>query len=178
MAAAAALRAAAGCGGSSSPSGDATLTIYASADTPAFAAGARAELAKHDGKAAGLPVTLVALSDATGGHWDPVRIAENARRASEDSTSIAYLGELEPGATRISEPITGQAGILQISGDEVRGQPIEDRRGDNAQGAQRNRLSRRTRPTAPRCGTPRSGTEPQPENRSRSAASISVKRNE
>jgi hypothetical protein len=123
--AAAALGLLAGCGGSSSPSGDATLTIYASADAPAFAAGASAELAKHDGQAAGLPVTLVALGDATGGHWDPVRIAENARMASEDSTSIAYLGELEPGATRISEPITGQAGILQISGDEVKGNPSE-----------------------------------------------------
>ncbi len=47
--------------------------------------------------------------------WDPVVVADNARRAAQDSTAIAYVGELESGATRISLPITNQAQMLQVS---------------------------------------------------------------
>ena len=39
----------------------------------------------------------------------------NARTATEDSTAIAYVGELESGVTRTSLPITNQAGMLQVS---------------------------------------------------------------
>ncbi len=39
----------------------------------------------------------------------------NARRATEDSTAIAYIGELDSGTTRTSLPITNEAGMLQVS---------------------------------------------------------------
>ena len=39
----------------------------------------------------------------------------NARKAAQDKTTIAYLGEFNSGATAISLPILNEAGILQIS---------------------------------------------------------------
>ncbi len=44
-------------------------------------------------------------------------IGANARRAIEDSTTVAYVGELDPAATRFSRPILEAAGIAQVSGD-------------------------------------------------------------
>ena len=42
-------------------------------------------------------------------------VAENASRAADDPTAIAYLGELDYGATAVSLPITNDAGLLQVS---------------------------------------------------------------
>ena len=42
-------------------------------------------------------------------------MAENANRAADDPTAIAYLGELDYGATAVSLPITNDAGLLQVS---------------------------------------------------------------
>jgi ABC-type branched-subunit amino acid transport system substrate-binding protein len=42
-------------------------------------------------------------------------VAENAHRAADDATAIAYLGELDYGATAVSLPITNDAGLLQVS---------------------------------------------------------------
>lgn len=41
--------------------------------------------------------------------------AANARTATEDSTTIAYIGELDSGASRSSVPILNEAGILQVA---------------------------------------------------------------
>ena len=123
------------CAAGSSPSSGARLTVYVSvplsgsqaANGRAFAGGALLALRENGGKAAGLPVHAVTLDDATAGGWDPVQVAGDARQAAEDSTSIAFLGELDPAATKISEPITSQAGILQISpqslGERARSTP-------------------------------------------------------
>jgi branched-chain amino acid transport system substrate-binding protein len=58
--------------------------------------------------------------DDTSGHgpgarWSPAAAAANARRASQDSAAIAYIGDLDSGATRFSLPITNEAHILQVS---------------------------------------------------------------
>ncbi|HEX8689931.1 MAG TPA: hypothetical protein VF729_06790 [Solirubrobacterales bacterium] len=42
-------------------------------------------------------------------------IGAAARRASEDSSSVVYLGTTEPVAVRFSEPILVEAGIARIS---------------------------------------------------------------
>ena len=47
--------------------------------------------------------------------WDPGLVAANANRAADDPTAIAYLGELDYGATAVSLPITNDAGLLQVS---------------------------------------------------------------
>ena len=42
-------------------------------------------------------------------------MAENADRAAHDPRAIAYLGELNLGASAISVPVTNNAGLLQVS---------------------------------------------------------------
>ena len=116
----------AGCGteGTAEP-GEATLTIYVSAplsgpgreDGQAIAEGAREALEAAGGEAGGYEVVAEYL-DVAGrdeSRFDAVTVAENARTATRDSTTIAYLGELESGASRTSVPITNSAGILQVA---------------------------------------------------------------
>jgi ABC-type branched-subunit amino acid transport system substrate-binding protein len=43
------------------------------------------------------------------------QVADNARTADQDTTTIAYLGEVAPGASEQSVPITNQLGILEVS---------------------------------------------------------------
>jgi len=59
--------------------------------------------------------TSLDSSDPKTGRWAPDRVAANARKAVEDRQTIAYLGELENGASAISLPILNEAGILQVS---------------------------------------------------------------
>ena len=42
-------------------------------------------------------------------------ISDNARRAVQNSTAIAYLGEIVPGTSQDSVPITNELGMLQVS---------------------------------------------------------------
>jgi hypothetical protein len=46
---------------------------------------------------------------------DLARIGANARRATEDATTIGYIGEPTRAATRFSEPIIEAAGIAQLT---------------------------------------------------------------
>jgi branched-chain amino acid transport system substrate-binding protein len=80
-----------------------------------------ARLALHDARGRVGPLTVrAAFLDDTGGRapnarWSPATTAENARRATQDSTAIAYIGDLDSGATRFSLPITNEARMLQVS---------------------------------------------------------------
>jgi branched-chain amino acid transport system substrate-binding protein len=42
-------------------------------------------------------------------------VAGNARQATSDSGAIAYVGEFESGATRVSLPVTNEARMVQVS---------------------------------------------------------------
>ena len=42
-------------------------------------------------------------------------MSTNADRAADDPSAIAYLGELDYGASAVSLPITNDAGLLQVS---------------------------------------------------------------
>jgi len=114
----------AGCG-QPEAEGDPKLTIYVSAPLtgPAgqegrdAADGARLALADAEGEAGGIAVEAKYL-DVAGrneSRSDPVSAGRNARTATEDSTSIAYIGELDSAASRTSVPITNSAGILQVA---------------------------------------------------------------
>jgi hypothetical protein len=46
---------------------------------------------------------------------DLASIGAGARRATEDSTTIAYIGTRDPTAVRFSETILEEAGIAQLS---------------------------------------------------------------
>lgn len=118
----------AGCGSSSGSStrtsGD-TLTIYSSlplrgdqaGTSQAILDGARLALAQDQGHAGQFKLRFSVLDDTKGNplRWDPGQTAANARKAAQDRDSIAYVGEVDSGASAISIPITNEAGILQVS---------------------------------------------------------------
>jgi branched-chain amino acid transport system substrate-binding protein len=80
-------------------------------------AGAKRQLSLRGGRAGSVRVRVVCLDDTAGSSgWRLAAVGANARRAVEDSSTVAYVGELEPEATRFSRPIVEAAGIAQISG--------------------------------------------------------------
>jgi branched-chain amino acid transport system substrate-binding protein len=83
----------------------------------AVGAGVRLALADAHGRAGGRRVRIVELdSSRPGGQtWDPSTVEANAKRAADDPTTIAYIGELGNGASAISIPVTNDKGILQVS---------------------------------------------------------------
>ena len=101
------------------------LTIYSSLPARGVAAGAgRAAaagqlraLADAHGKVGRYRIRLVVLDSALPGPrpWDPGQLSTNASRAAHDRRAIAYLGELDYGASAVSVPITNAAGLLQVS---------------------------------------------------------------
>lgn len=86
----------------------------------AVAAGERLALADARGRAGPLRVRLVQLDSTGPGDrlWDPARVSANAKRAADDHTAIAYIGELDYGGSAVSVPITNDAGILQVSPED------------------------------------------------------------
>ena len=120
-----------GCGGSGDDGGDPSLTVYLGVPLSgvdarqglALAEGARSALAAAGEEAGGVAGDVVVIDTGPGaspsrpaaGGAHAVRAAEAAREATQDSTAIAYIGELESEATRTSLPITNDAGMLQIS---------------------------------------------------------------
>lgn len=71
---------------------------------------------RNEGNRVGALRVRVVCAPATrkAGEFDLAQIGANARRATEDSTTIAYIGELEPGAVRFSAPILEEAGVAQF----------------------------------------------------------------
>jgi len=125
---AAALSGCRGDGGADEPNrvkGD-TATVYSSVPrlgasasaADAVMAGERRALAEAGGRAGALRIRfreLPATNDEPEHPWDPALVSENAHRAADDPTAIAYLGELDHGASAVSLPITNDAGLLQVS---------------------------------------------------------------
>jgi branched-chain amino acid transport system substrate-binding protein len=101
------------------------LTIYASVPLRgasrvsglAVVSGARLALSQAHGRIGDYRIALKVLDDATAkrGGWDPGQTTINARIAVLDPTTIAYLGELNSGASAVSIPPLNRAGIPQVS---------------------------------------------------------------
>lgn len=101
------------------------LTIYASVPLrglsgvsgEAAVSGARLALAQLHGRIGEYQVVLKVLDDTTvaRGGWDPGQTTMNAHIAVLDPTTIAYLGELNSGASAVSIPPLNRAGIAQVS---------------------------------------------------------------
>ena len=112
-----------GCGTSGGTKLEGPVTVYVSlplsgpraTDGRDAADGARLALEEAGGKAGELEVRAEFLDDARGRPWDPAAVGENARTAAQDSSTAAYIGELDSQPTRASLPILNQAGIAQIS---------------------------------------------------------------
>ncbi len=112
MTAACILLLAAGCG-EEGIGDDAVVTVYASAP---LCAGAEREL-ERSGQPESVRVQVVCLAETEDrGRLDLASIGANARRATQDSTTVAYIGEPTPRATRFSETILDTADIAQLSG--------------------------------------------------------------
>ena len=101
------------------------LTVYSSLplqgasedQTEAIVAGARRALTDAGFQAGGRSIRHVSLDDSTAqaGTWTPEATSRNARRAAQDPSTIAYIGEFNSGASAIALPILNEAGILQVS---------------------------------------------------------------
>jgi branched-chain amino acid transport system substrate-binding protein len=114
-----------GGGGGGSSSGSTTLTIYSSLplqgdsrpQSESVVNGEKLALEEAGGKVGKFRITYKSLDDATAaaGKWEAGQTSANARKAAQDKSTIAYLGEFNSGATAISLPILNEAGILQVS---------------------------------------------------------------
>jgi branched-chain amino acid transport system substrate-binding protein len=119
----------AGCGGvgvsGASETAGNQLAIYSSlplqgpsaAISAEIVDGERLALSEAGGHIGGLKVGYVSLDDAnpTTGELDPSATATDAKMAAQDTSTIAYLGELSSEATAVSLPLINAAGILQVS---------------------------------------------------------------
>ena len=118
----------AGCGSEGDPSTKITsdtLTVYtglplrgAQAEVGrAVLRGEKLALAEAGGKVGDLDIGLIALDDTrtSTGEWDARQVAANARIAAENPSTIAYIGDLDSGASAISVPIVNEIGVLQVS---------------------------------------------------------------
>jgi hypothetical protein len=101
-----------GCGAAGVSNG-ATVSVYVEAP---LCAGAESALAREGDTAGDVRVHAVCLpTPRHGTRLDLAAVGADARRASEDSTTIAYLRPAGP-AGRFSQPILESAGIATISG--------------------------------------------------------------
>jgi branched-chain amino acid transport system substrate-binding protein len=124
----------AACGSSSNSSsstsgggstGSSNLTVYSSLplqgdsrpQSEAVVNGEKLALQEHGGKVGKYTIKYVSLDDSTAatGKWEPGATSSDARKAAQDKSTIAYLGEFNSGASAISIPILNEAGILQVS---------------------------------------------------------------
>jgi len=111
--------------GGSGSTGSTSLTIYSSLplqgdsrpQSESVVNGEKLALQEHGGKVGKFTIKYVSLDDSTAatGKWEPGATSSDARKASQDKSTIAYLGEFNSGASAISIPILNEAGILQIS---------------------------------------------------------------
>jgi branched-chain amino acid transport system substrate-binding protein len=118
-----------GCGGvTASDVAEATddeLTIYSSLPLQGPTApiseqiegGEKLALSDARGRAGQFKIGYDSLDDAnpTTGQWDPGITATNAKVAAQDTSTIAYIGDFDSGATAISLPFMNEAGVLQVS---------------------------------------------------------------
>lgn len=89
------------------------MRVYAAAP---LCAEAKRELASAGGRVGDLRVRASCLPGIErGNRLDLAQIGANARRATEDSATVGYIGEPNPRAARFSRPILESAEVPQLS---------------------------------------------------------------
>jgi branched-chain amino acid transport system substrate-binding protein len=111
--------------GGGGSSGAKTVSVYSSLplqgaskdQTNAMVKGMQLALGEAKNKAGDVNVKYTSLDDSTAqaGAWDPQQTASDARKAAQDKSAVAYIGEFNSGASVISVPILNQVGLAQIS---------------------------------------------------------------
>jgi branched-chain amino acid transport system substrate-binding protein len=101
------------------------LTVYSSLplqgaqrlQTLAVVDGIKLALKERGGKVGEFTFKYESLDDSTAqaGTWTPEATSANARKAAQDESTIAYIGEFNSGASAISIPILNEVPIPQIS---------------------------------------------------------------
>jgi branched-chain amino acid transport system substrate-binding protein len=115
-----------GGGGGEGGGGEAkSVTIYSSLplqgasrpQTTAMVNGIKLALEQAGNKAGDIDVTYESLDDSTAqaGSWTPEATTSNARKAAQDDSTAAYIGEFNSGASAVSIPILNEGGVPQIS---------------------------------------------------------------
>jgi branched-chain amino acid transport system substrate-binding protein len=116
---------AAGCGGDDdgAQATGATLTVYSSLplqgasknQSTAISNGMKLALKQAGGRVGDYAIKYVSLDDSTAqaGAWTPEATSANARKAAQDESTIAYLGEFNSGASAVSIPILNETGVPQ-----------------------------------------------------------------
>jgi branched-chain amino acid transport system substrate-binding protein len=119
----------AGCGGVSVSGASSTignqLTIYSSLPlqgpsgpySQQIVGGEKLALSEAGGRIGPFKISYLSMDDSntTTGEWNPDVTATNAKTAAEDTTTIAYLGDYNSGASAVSLPLINASGILQVS---------------------------------------------------------------
>ncbi len=101
------------------------MSVYVSAP---LCAEAKRELARAGGRVGEVHLRAACVDDGAkslaarsnagrAGRSRLALIGAAARAATEDSSSVAYIGTRDPTAVRFSEPILEEAGIVRISAD-------------------------------------------------------------
>jgi branched-chain amino acid transport system substrate-binding protein len=79
--------------------------------------GIKLALSQANNKAGKMTIKYTSLDDsiAQTGAWDPGATAQNARKVTQDSKAVGYIGEFNSGASAVSIPILNQGGVPQVS---------------------------------------------------------------
>jgi hypothetical protein len=102
-----------GCGQDEGVAGGATVHVYVSGS---LCPGAKRELAREGGRAGDVRVRAVCLrATEAGGRLDLAAVGADVRRATEDSTTVAYVEAPDRAAARFAEPILESAGIVHFT---------------------------------------------------------------
>ena len=112
-------------GGGGGGGGGDTLTVYSSLplqgasrpQTTAMTEGIKLALEQAGNKAGDFTIKYESLDDSTAqvGSWTPEATSANARKAAQDDSAIAYIGEFNSGASAISMPILNEVPLAQVS---------------------------------------------------------------
>ncbi|MBS1878370.1 MAG: hypothetical protein JST31_02545 [Actinobacteria bacterium] len=106
-----ALAAVAGCGGSEGVAAGASVNVYVAAR---LCPGAREALSRDEGRVGEVEVRALCLAPVVGGgRIDLAAQGANARRASQDSTTVAFV-EAKGKPARFAKPIVAAAGIAFV----------------------------------------------------------------
>jgi branched-chain amino acid transport system substrate-binding protein len=79
--------------------------------------GIKLALSEHGGKVGAFAIEYTSLDDSTAqaGSLTPEATAANARKAAQDESMVAYIGEWNSGASAVSIPILNEVPLAQIS---------------------------------------------------------------
>ncbi len=92
-------------------------TGSAKAQTDTIVNGIKMALAEANNKVGNFTIQYDDLDDATAakGSWDAAKEAENANKAVNDPTVVAYIGTFNSGAAAVSIPILCKANLVMVS---------------------------------------------------------------